>query len=169
MPQKNTPDKFWSRVSVTDPEDCWEWQGTTNSGGYGNLSWGGVAAQAHRVAYFLAKGGIDLQTGFRRPGAAKEYKQFVLHKCDNRKCCNPTHLFLGSMAENLTDAYAKGRKSQPQSLHTNAALTPSQVREARAAYASGGTTQNQLADRFGVCQRTISAAVRHLTYKDVTP
>jgi len=167
MATKNTPEKFWSRVRRGAPNDCWEWQGSKTSGGYGNLTWHGVPVQAHRVAYFLARGGISPATHFRQAGAAKRYRRFVLHKCDNRPCCNPDHLFLGSMRTNQLDAYAKGRKVQPKSQHANAKLSAEQVRDIRWRYDIGQNTQQQLATEFGVSQRAISLVVRRETYKDV--
>lgn len=165
MSARNTPESFWARVMKG--KGCWEWQGARTSSGYGNLSWGGNRVQAHRVAYFLSFGGIKLETQFRQEGRAKSYKRFVLHKCDNRLCCRPDHLFLGSMRANLVDAYAKGRKMQPKSEHANAKLTPKQVQEIRAEYTSDGTRQVDLATKHGVSQRAISLVVRHETYKDV--
>ena len=167
MSAKNTPESFWGRVDRKDPSSCWEWQGGRTSSGYGNLSWHGLHVQAHRVAYFLTFGGIGLETNFRHEGKAKAYKRFVLHKCDNRACCNPNHLFLGSMRANLLDAYKKGRKRQPQSEHANAKLTVSQVQEIRKRYDSGESKQVLLAKEFGVSQRAISLIVRRETYKDV--
>lgn len=167
MSTKNTPETFWSRVERGADPDCWEWQGSKTSAGYGNLSWHGAPVQAHRVAYYLTYGGIALQTGFRHDGKAKRYKRFVLHRCDNRLCCNPNHLFLGSMRTNMRDAYAKGRKTQPKSGHANAKLTPDQVRNMRAEYNAGSVRQVELAAKYGVSQRAVSLIIRHETYKDV--
>ena len=166
MSAKNTPTSFWARVDKAG-SGCWEWQGSKTSAGYGNLAWHGERVQAHRVAYFLAFGGIRLATMFRHEGRAKTYKRFVLHKCDNRACCRPDHLFLGSMRTNLLDAYAKGRKTQPKSKHVNAKLTEQQVHEIRMEYVSQGVSQVALAARYRVSQRAISLIVRHETYKDI--
>jgi hypothetical protein len=167
MSKKNTPENFWSRVNCGSDHECWDWQGTLTGSGYGNLTWHGVHVQAHRVAYYLTRGQIALLTGFRLEGKARQYKRFVLHKCDNRKCCNPNHLFLGSMRANQLDAYRKGRKVQPQSGHTNAKLTPEQVVEIRAIYDAGGVRQVDLAKQYGVSQRAISLITRRETYRDV--
>lgn len=167
MAAKNTPEKFWTKVRICSPNECWEWQGAVTSSGYGNLSWHGLHVQAHRVAYFLTNGGISLPTNFRQEGAAARYRRFVLHKCDNRLCCNPEHLFLGSMRSNLLDAYAKGRKAQPKSKHANAKLTATQVVAIRRRYDIGKNTQQQLAVEFGVTQRAISLIVRRESYKDI--
>jgi hypothetical protein len=167
MSAKNTAESFWQRVHKSGPDACWEWGGAKTSSGYGNLAWHGQHVQAHRVAYFLTHGGIGLTTGFRHVGKAKTYRRFVLHKCDNRVCCNPAHLFLGSMRANQLDAYQKGRKRQPQSAHANAKLTHEQVREIRQRYDAGLDLQVPLAKEFGVSQRVISLVVRRETYKDV--
>ena len=167
MSAKNTPKNFWAKVLKKKPTDCWEWQGSTTSGGYGNLSWHGLKVQAHRVAYFLTFGGIGLETDFRHVGKAKTYKRFVLHRCDNRLCCNPEHLFLGSMRTNQLDAYQKGRKKQPQSTHPNAKLTATQVRTIRKKYDAGEARQADIAKEFSVSQRVISLLVRRESYKDI--
>lgn len=167
MTKKHTPESFWARVNKLAPDDCWEWTGARTSSGYGNVSYNGEHVQAHRVAYSLHYGGIQLTTGFRLEGRAKTYRRFVLHKCGNRACCNPAHLFLGSMRANLLDAYRKGRKAQPKSAHANAKLTPAQVIKIRAAYDQHGIRQVDLAEEYGVTQRVISLVVRRETYKDV--
>jgi len=167
MSSKNTPENFWSKVAQKSKTDCWEWQGAKTSSGYGNLSWHGLHVQAHRVAYYLTYGGIALDTQFRQDGRAEKYRRFVLHRCDNRSCCNPNHLFLGSMRANLLDAYAKGRKSQPRSKHVNAKLSAEQVAYIRHTYDIGMAKQTQLAQQFGVSQRVISLIVRRETYKDI--
>jgi len=167
MSPRNTPLNFWSKVRREADDACWEWQGTKTSSGYGSLSWHGKHVQAHRLAYALTYGGVSLETNFRQLGKAKRYRRFVLHRCDNRLCCNPKHLYLGSMRTNLLDAYRKGRKTQPRSKHTNAKLSPAQVRAIRRRYDAGGVRQVDLAVEFGVSQVSISLVVRRETYKDV--
>jgi hypothetical protein len=167
MSPRNTPENFWRRVARGADDACWDWQGARTSSGYGNLTWHGKHVQAHRVAYYLHYGGVALLTGFRLERRAKQYKRFVLHTCDNRLCCNPRHLFLGSMRANLLDAYHKGRKVQPRSKHANAKLTPKQVRELRATYDSGGIRQVDLALQYGVSQKVVSLIVRRESYKDI--
>lgn len=161
------PEDFWKRVDVSDDmRACWEWQGGVTSGGYGSLHVDRQTVVAHRVAYCLAIAKIPLLTRFRK-GGAKTGKKFVLHTCDNRVCCNPRHLFLGSMSDNQLDAYAKKRKIQPKSKHSNAKLTPDQVRKIRIEYATKKTYQYILAKRYKVSQRVISLVVRNETYTDV--
>lgn len=161
-----TAKEFWARAAKGRKHECWEWQGARNTSGYGTLKWEGKRVQAHRVAYFLTHGGIKLMTGFRDIGKAARYRRFVLHRCDNKACCNPAHLFLGSMGTNLKDAYDKGRKVQPRgAAHANAKLSTADVRAIRLCYIRGKVRQVDLAAHYRVSQRVISLVVRGETYK----
>ena len=161
MTTKQTAENFWSRVRKTDtPEDCWEWQGCCNSTGYGSVGWHSKTYTAHRIAAWLS--GLVLSPS--APTSSKE-PTHVLHKCDNRKCCNPAHFFLGAFGDNMRDAYAKQRKVQPKGEHhANAKLTYVQAEEIRARYASG-ELQVPLSKEYGVTQRVISLIVRKESYK----
>jgi hypothetical protein len=157
MPAKQTPESFWAKVKKS--KGCWEWQGACNSTGYGNVAWHGAVYTAHRVSAWLS-GLVDTPSA---PSSSRE-KTHVLHKCDNRKCCNPNHFFLGNYEDNQKDAYSKNRKVQPKGVqHINAKLTTPQVKAIRRAYV-GGNTQMQLAKEYGVSQRTISLIVRQESY-----
>ncbi len=93
------PRRFWDRVLIGD--GCWEWQGNRSESGYGRVKIDGVRWQAPRLAYKLWHGRL-----------ARDL--FVCHACDNPPCVRPDHLWLGTQADNLRDAYAKGRKVSPQ-------------------------------------------------------
>lgn len=160
MSVKQTAESFWAKVAKGKRSECWEWQRTCNNTGYGTVAWHGTNYTAHRVAAWLS-GLID------SPNAPKGSWEMthVLHKCDNRKCCNPHHFFLGSYGDNQKDAYNKKRKKQPKGeAHANAKLTNLQAKAIRNSYANG-MTQMQLADIYGVSQRVISLIVRGETYK----
>jgi hypothetical protein len=162
MGARQTAESFWARVSGDRRKrnGCWEWQGAHNNTGYGTVAWHGKVYTAHRIAAWLT----GLVESPSAPTTARE-QTHVLHKCDNRSCCNPNHFFLGSYAENQRDAYHKKRRSQPKGeAHTNAKLTNTQAATIRARYATG-ETQVSLAAAYGVSQRAISLIVRRETYK----
>lgn len=158
MSRKQTAESFWARVKPV-ASGCWEWQGSCNNTGYGSVKWHNKTYVAHRVAAWLS--------GLVGTPAAPPHgsSTFALHKCDNRKCCNPAHLFLGSFSDNQLDAYTKGRQVQPRGAeHANAKLSNRQVAAIRRAYAKGNTRQADLASRYGVSQRCVSLIVRRETY-----
>ena len=142
--------RFWSKVRV-DPDDtqCWEWQGAyKRPNGYGNFKVGKRNVPAHRLAWELFHG---------HPGDL-----FVLHRCDNRKCCNPKHLFLGTHQDNMDDMVAKGRSSRRDMRGTrnpSSKLTPEQVREIVDLMAVGKNNK-QIAARYGITHQAVSA-IRH--------
>ncbi len=92
--------RFWPKVDVRAPGDCWEWTAYRDPNGYGRMSAGqGQVVLAHRLSYRLHHG--DLEDGMG-----------VLHRCDNPPCVNPTHLFAGTQSDNMQDCSAKGRTTR---------------------------------------------------------
>lgn len=132
-----TAARFWSKVRVGPNAECWPWTATTSEGGYGRFQ----NHPAHRVAYEMIKGEVD-------PAL------YVLHRCDNRVCCNPAHLFLGTHQDNMDDMKAKGRGNAPRGLaHHKGKLSDDDVAAIRAAV---GMTGKEMADFYGVAESTIS-------------
>ena len=162
MSAKQTAESFWKRVQGRQEKanGCWEWQGSCNSTGYGTVGWNKKVYTAHRIAAWLS--GL-----VKTPSAplSKKTKTHVLHKCDNRKCCNPSHFFLGNFTDNQLDAYSKKRRAQPKGeKHANAKLTNKKATLIRHLYKKG-IVQNVLAKKFGVSQHAISLVVRGESYK----
>ena len=124
------------RTEVNPQTGCHEWTGAAFRNGYGTIYAAGKSLGTHRVAWELANGPI--------PDGL-----FVLHRCDNRLCVNPGHLFLGDHADNMADMRSKGRQARGER-HGRAKLTVEQVIAIKAILASGALTQRRLAGRFGV-------------------
>ena len=137
----NVAERFWAKVDKT--ESCWNWTGCLDNG-YGRFKLNGKKVLAHRLSYVLHHPlTIDLLAGRR--------EICVCHRCDNPRCVNPSHLFLGSMADNNKDREAKGRGKPPKGeKHPFAKLTETQVREIRTRYANGGISHRKLAVEYGI-------------------
>jgi HNH endonuclease len=137
--------------SIPEPNSgCWLWLGSTGHSGYGRIGLAGGNHNAHRISYFCF---VD------DPG-----ELYVLHKCDNRLCVNPQHLFKGSASENTRDMYSKGRgykltgENNPRAI-----LSVKDVLEIR----ESGEKTYKLADKFGVSKQTISAIRARRNWKHV--
>lgn len=113
---------------------CWIWLRSVRTDGYGNVKFRGRADRAHRVSYTLNKG--EIPKG-----------KFVLHKCDNRLCVNPDHLYLGHYLENAADRKRrKGYSDQSCENNNCAKIRHSDVVE----MLSSPDTNAEIARRFGI-------------------
>ena len=150
QPAANRPvaERFWEKVDKRDLDDCWEWQGGIDTRGYGVLKERSYKLiRAHRLAWILTHGEItdDL---------------WVLHKCDNRKCCNPNHLFLGTCQDNHDDMVQKSRQLIGEK-HPQAKFSSEQVAEIRRRYAAGGILQRELATEYGTTEKYVHSLVTY--------
>ena len=146
---------FWERVAAPDDRGCRLWLGPTNrDGGYGVVSNGRRdQVYAHRLVWILAYG---------EPPADRPW---VLHRCDNPPCCELTHLFIGTAADNNADMAAKMRNRVPHSAATGernpaAKITDAQRDEIVYRYRAGGIRQVDLAAEYGITQGQISHIIR---------
>lgn len=151
--RRRTPpeQRFWTKVARG--EGCWEWTGAIcPTTGYGDFSAGGAGSNvgAHRASYELNIGPIP-------PGL------FVLHRCDNRRCVRPDHLFLGTQRDNVRDMIAKGRAAKQQlkgEKHPSAKLTEADVLAIR----SSTEDRRTLAEKYGISPATVSDIWRRFTW-----
>ena len=128
----NNKERFWSKVNIKDLLDCWEWTATKTPNGYGQFTVDRKKIQTHRLAWEFTYGKIP-------EGLC------VLHKCDNKACVNPAHLFIGTHNDNMQDMIKKNRQSHNTGqLNGNNKLTQNQVLEIRL---SSDTIRN-LSKRF---------------------
>ena len=148
------PSKFWHRVALGKISDCWLWLGGLQHE-YGRLRYRGRSYAAHRVAWRLTYGPIPEYFG-------------ICHHCDVPRCCNPTHLFLGTSAENQRDARAKGRPTGngPGEKNGRAKLTDADIREIRAGYRRGASMV-ALMRRYGIGRVHIWAIANRRMWRHV--
>lgn len=147
---------FWKKIKITD--GCWNWIAGKTKKGYGHFGVDEKLILAHRVSWMIHFGEI--------PHDGSYHGICVLHKCDNPPCVNPSHLFLGTNADNNHDKAAKGRCNAPTGEAQGLSkLTADKVRQIRKYYAIGDTTLHKLAAMFGVHYSTISDVVRGKTWR----
>lgn len=152
-----TDEEFWDNVSVSSDNECWEWVGTLNDHGYGRLNYRGKDDRSHRVSWRMKNGDIPDNL-------------FVLHKCDNRKCVNPNHLFLGTQLDNMQDMSRKGR-GKPfvgiGSRNPKSKLTENDVLTIRKLHQNKNYTCVQLSKMYKVTDVQISAIIHRKAWKHI--
>jgi hypothetical protein len=140
-------ERFWSKVEIRDPHECWLWVGVKNNNGYGMIR--GRRSRrsefAHRVAYRLALN-------------APVEPEVVMHLCDEPLCCNPLHLRGATQAENLDDCRRKGRSG-----FGGGKLTADAVRAIRC----DARTYEAIGAEHGISQASVSRVKNGLAWKDV--
>ena len=160
-----SPKKFWKKNAKEQPftekfnksyvinvkTGCWEWTKTINPGGYGITYKKNKPTVASRASWELYKGNIPKG-------------MVVCHRCDNRKCVNPDHLFVGTQKENIQDALSKNRFSTGER-NGSAKLNHKKVEEIRNCTRVFETKKEE-AKFFGVSRKTIYSIKRNLTWRD---
>lgn len=110
--KKHAKELFFKKAIIKGDDECWEWIAGGRGMGYGAVKFKGKVVDAHRVSWILNIG--EIKNGL-----------FVCHRCDNRKCVNPKHLFLGTHSDNMIDAVQKGRLTPPISTNFKRGHSPS--------------------------------------------
>jgi hypothetical protein len=143
------PERFWSKVDIKSDDECWPWKAAVRkeSEGYGAFWMHGRHHPANRVALQLS--GVDVPDGM-----------VACHKCDNPRCCNPKHLFVGTPRANNDDKVSKGRNPRGQ-FHGMARLTDAQTSEILALKPANGKrlaagVPQKIADKYGITKQYVS-------------
>lgn len=153
--------RFWDKVDTNGPIQphcpelgaCWVWTASRDTSGYGSIRIGNTTRRATRISWMLAAGPIP--DGLH-----------VLHRCDNRACVKPAHLFLGTHQDNMADLRRKGRgrgKEQRGERHAMVKLTDAKVLEIRRRV-RGGEEQQKIAAEYGVHKATLNDVVLRKTW-----
>lgn len=135
--------KFWSRVDVQSPDDCWEWQGAASAKGYGRIKLDGKLYSPHRIAYELCNGQLK---NFKDINRLQHHGAVVMHTCDNPRCCNPGHLRAGTQRDNVKDMHRKNRN--PECAWKTPADIEAKIRDCP-------LSSRKTAELFGVSKNTV--------------
>jgi hypothetical protein len=143
---------FWSKVNKT--LSCWIWTAGLSAGRYGSFFDGRKYVKAHRFSYELNCGKIPKG-------------MYICHHCDNPRCVNPDHLFLGTQTDNMRDMVNKGRTAKQFGEHNgNAKLSWKKVRKIRTLYATKKYIQDDLAKLFNVGRSAVGYILQGVTWKN---
>lgn len=157
---RTVEERFWSKVAVGKPDECWEWRRSRKADGYGQfkLASGQSPQRSSRIAWILTFGAIP-------------DRLWVLHRCDNPPCCNLAHLFLGTAADNHADMTAKGRAAGYRHQNYLALvkgvrhLTDAEIRLARHLHEQGASCRS-IACRLDVAHTTISRLINGTHWRE---
>ena len=154
---QQNPERFWSKVNKDGPiqehmeTPCWEYMGRQDEKGYCRIQYQGKRTRVHRVSYLLTHGTLDDNL-------------LVLHRCDNPRCCNPSHLRQGTHEENMIDRVERGsRRGREVHQPHHRKLTPDQVRYIR----TRPYPQRKLCVMMGVSRDVIKKIQTGKTYTDI--
>ena len=147
------PENFWSKVEKG--EGCWNWTAAKDTSGYGKFAnWPLGFERSHRISWSLHHGPVP-------------QGMCVLHRCDNRLCVNPDHLFIGTRDDNNKDRMRKGRGGSASGVRNgNSKLNPIQVDEIRLHYALGATFR-ELATKYQIDWKTAKQIALRQIWKGV--
>ena len=136
--------RFWSKVKISNPDECWECVEKVvdeNVNGYGRIGIQGKLYLMHRISWIIKNGDLKNELS-------------VCHKCDNRKCVNPNHLFLGTHEENIKDMVLKNRQCRGEKV-SRSKLKESDVLQIKTMLNEGLSTR-KIAKMFGINCASVS-------------
>ena len=148
--------EFWNKVDICGEDDCWNWTAGKIPAGYGAFAIGRKNIGTHRLAYEYSVGKI--------PDG-----MFVCHRCDNKSCCNPNHLFLGTNSDNMNDMYKKGygpnNKGENNGKHK---LTSDEVKNIVFLKRTQHLFDKVIANKFNISESIVSRIISGAIWSSVT-
>ena len=157
----STFEKFISNIAHGE-NGCWEWKAGLFSNGYGQFRIGKKKYRAHRLMWSFIHG--EIPDG-----------RIICHRCDNPKCCRPSHLFIGTNRDNARDRDSKGRgargknprKGRKGENNHQSKLNRYSVTVIREKWEQGEHTQRELAESFGVSKSQIANIVKKRSWRHI--
>jgi len=152
---ENDEKRFWDKVDIKSDNECWEWKAGLLETGRGAFWVNGKQIRAHRFSYETKVGHIPED-------------MLVCHVCDNGKCVNPNHLFVGTYKDNTQDMIKKGRKitlrgeNDPKSK-----LTLAQAKEIYSMCKEKKSSQYKIGKLFNVSRSTVLSIWRGDNWKEI--
>jgi hypothetical protein len=159
--RKEFSEYFWNKVDKKGLGECWLWKGSCYKNGYGTIRRDGKVASAHRTSY-------DLHHPLTSP--ISDIKLDVCHKCDNVKCINPNHLFLGTRSDNMRDCVEKERNNHVGlcgSANGFSKYTEDDIKQLRADFATGDYTKTDLAIIYDMPRTTVSDIINRKRWNHI--
>ncbi len=144
--KKSLAEKFWKKIDIRKSSKCWNWVGAIQNCGYGVIGDGryGIVT-THRLSWEIHYGEIKDNLN-------------VLHKCDNKRCVNPNHLYLGNHSDNMSDRMSRN----PGNLGGGHQKIDNDDRmNIVSMYRSGNFLQRELSDMFGISRPYVSMLVNN--------
>lgn len=134
-------DRFWSRVDKINFGECWQWTFTSNSKGYAFIAFKGIEYLVHRVSYFYHFSDFNQTLQ-------------INHKCDNRLCVNPKHLYCGTAKQNTKDATDRNKIGKINY----------EIAELIRLDRENGLSQRQLSKKYGLAKSTICSIINNVSW-----
>jgi hypothetical protein len=146
-------DRIIDKIEVDDSSGCWNWTGRKNDKGYGRIWNNGKMDYSHRAVFKLYNGEIDTELE-------------INHRCNNTRCCNPSHLEAVTSSENRRWCVVNGRSNSPSwEQNHESKLSIRDVYQIRVEYASGRTSYAKLGEKFHVDKSTVYLIVKNKTWR----
>lgn len=145
-PKEEDLKRFWSFVEITNPNDCWKWNGTMYNTGYGSFFIFGISIRAHRFSLYA--NGVEIPT-----------PMFSCHHCDNKRCVNPNHLYVGTCSQNNRDARSRGL-NKPYGEDNGFSKLTNKQRHDLFLMVQSGVSHRKAAEQFGIAKGTVWNAIK---------
>ena len=148
--KKQTPREYiLTRISIDETSGCWNWTAGIGRGGYGRAKHNRQEYKAHRYSYQVFVGEIPDD-------------KILCHKCDNPRCVNPAHVYVGTHKDNSHDRMARGRYKNGRTK-----LAPEDYGEIRILY-NEGVGPKAIAAEYGITPSSVYRIIHNQVSPDYT-